>query len=237
MKTITIKCGKWQAASGRNRHSARNETHVTCHGSRVTRFTSAFTLIELLVVIAIIAILASMLLPVLSIAKTEAKKKQAQLQISDLATAIQNYDSAYSRMPISTNAQALAVNSHNGQFTYGGSVLAPYIPPWTPVPISADFITNNSDVIAILMDITNFPGGGPTANANHQKNPQQTIFLNAKLVTATNLPGGGPGFGLSRPVGQSLRHHHGFELRRAMPGSVLQLVSTCLRDNQISAGY
>ena len=29
-------------------------------------------------------------------------------------------------------------------------------------------------------------------NANHQKNPQQTVFLNAKMVSNTNLPGVGP---------------------------------------------
>ena len=73
---------------------------------------------ELLTVIAIIAILAAMLLPALSAAKLQAQKRQAQLQISDLVTAIQNYDSTYSRMPVSSLAQN-AASANGGSFTYG----------------------------------------------------------------------------------------------------------------------
>jgi prepilin-type N-terminal cleavage/methylation domain-containing protein len=203
MKIIIKKCGQWPAfallrrgepvISDKNRRSARNETPVTCHVSRVTALVSAFTIVELLVVIAIIAILAALLLPALAVAKRHAQSTQARLQIRDLIQQIQNYDSAYSRMPVSSPVQALAINTYHGQFTYGGSVLAPYIPPYSPNPISADFVTNNSEVIAILMDITNYPdGSGPTANVNHQKNPQQTVFLDAKQVTDTNSPGVGP---------------------------------------------
>ena len=31
------------------------------------------------------------------------------------------------------------------------------------------------------MDMTNYPNGSLTVNTNHQKNPQHTIFLNAKM--------------------------------------------------------
>ena len=51
------------------------------------------------------------------------------------------------------------------------------------------------------MDMTNYPNGGPTVNMNHQKNPQQTIFLNAKMSGDHEFAGRRPGFGLSRPVG------------------------------------
>ena len=148
----------------------------------------AFTLIELLTVIAIIAILAALLLPVLAAAKIRTQKTQARLQISDLVTAIQNYDSAYSRLPIPAAVQQ-SVSSNN--FTFGGVYQTPS-GLWPPTP-PPNYITSNSDVIAILMDLTNYPAGGMVlANVNYQKNPQQTIFLNAKMVGYANLPGVGP---------------------------------------------
>jgi len=149
----------------------------------------AFTLVELLTVIAIIAILAAMLLPVLGIVKTKAKVTQAKLQMQDIVTAVQNYNSTYSRFPVSPAAQAFGTN----EFTYGGLFQTPSGGTW-PNPIPTNYQTNNADVIAILMDITNYPnGGGWTMNTNYQKNPQRTIFLNAKMVGDTNSwPGVGP---------------------------------------------
>jgi len=65
-----------------------------------------FTLIELLVVIAIIAILAAMILPALAIAKQKAKIQVCKMEIGRIVGAIQAYESAYNRFPVSSNAMA-----------------------------------------------------------------------------------------------------------------------------------
>jgi hypothetical protein len=51
------------------------------------------------------------------------------------------------------------------------------------------------------MDLTNFPGGGPTVNVGHQKNAQQRIFLNAKQVSDTTSPGIGTDLNYRDPWG------------------------------------
>ncbi len=139
-----------------------------------------FTLIELLVVIAIIGILAAMLLPVLSIAKTAAQKTKAKTQIADLVNAIESYDQDNSRFPITSAEQASA---GTGDFTCG-LVQYPQFPSTTikwDMPAGGYSFDNNSNVVAILMDLTSFPNGTPTVNTNHVKNPKQVKYLNAPM--------------------------------------------------------
>jgi len=147
----------------------------------------AFTLIELLTVIAIIGILAAMLMAGLVSAVNAAKKTKARLQEQDLVTAIEQYDSAYGRFPVSSGVQSAATG---GDFTFGDSLLARYAARMVG---TGNYTTNNSEVIAMLMDLTNYPdGSGATVNIGHGKNPQHTLFLNAKMSGDTNLPGVGP---------------------------------------------
>ena len=110
----------------------------------------AFTLIELLVVIAIIGILAGLLLPAVGGMKKKGKMKIAQKEVQELAAAIAQYESTYSRFP--------TVAKTGGQdVTFGLS-------------------GGNEEVIAILRDteIT-----GKNINVGHILNPQRQNFLSA----------------------------------------------------------
>ncbi len=154
-----------------------------------------FTLVEMLVVIAIIGILAAMLLPALAAAKTAAKKGQAKTEMSSIVTAIEGYDQDYSRFPLikaETDYAASHTNIQGGDFTTG------YVPnPQTgiswPAGAGGNYsYENNSNVVAILMDMTVYPNSNPTANANHVYNPKQVKYLNAKLSGYDPATGGQP---------------------------------------------
>ena len=164
-----------------------------------------FTLIELLVVIAIIGILAGLLLPVLSTAKTKGKVAQAKTEIQGIVGAINQYETAYSRLPLSTQAAASA----NPDFTYGtmdhgallknakGQNLTPIVNNGT----GPNYQAANADVIAILMDLDKYPNNSDTANTNHVKNPQRTAFLTAKMKSDITTSGVGTDYVYRDPWG------------------------------------
>ena len=152
-----------------------------------SRYTdTAFTLIELLVVIAIIAILAAMVLPALQGVQKQAKVRKAQLEISDIKSAILRYQADYSRYPVSAGAMTAATAAKD-DFTYG---------PGVTNPPAVGYNEFNSGVIAILMDWTNSPLSTVplvlNPNINHQKNPRQTGYLTAKMSGWDPTQGGLP---------------------------------------------
>ena len=178
-------------------------TSATATASAATRRSvlsacaRAFTLVEILTVIAIIGILSAMTLAVYNTSVNSAKKTEALTEIKNLEIAIGDYEREYGRFPVSSQVE----QSGWTNITYGGIFLNTAGMQWPSTPLPANYEPSNSDVIAILMDMTNFPGAGPTVDANHVKNSRMQNFLDVKLVSDNTSPGVGPDLNYRDPWG------------------------------------
>lgn len=143
-----------------------------------------FTLVELLVVIAIIGILAGLLLPTLSRVREKAKIAQAKIEMQAIISAINGYYSQHNAMPF----------PHSGvrtnDFTLGdGTNIPPYGANGPTLGSPFNDLKSNAEIVAILIN------RGLTSDLKTivaRRNPQQTVFLNARMTQELTSSGIGP---------------------------------------------
>ncbi|HWX18641.1 MAG TPA: prepilin-type N-terminal cleavage/methylation domain-containing protein [Candidatus Binatia bacterium] len=152
------------------------------------RYSKGMTLVELLVVVAVIGVLAAMMLPALTRVGRQSKVQRARLEEAQLVSGISEYQSLYGRFPVSDEA-IKAAGALDEDVTFGGVIEE--TGTWVAGP--SLYLTNNAEVMAVLLDLESYGDGAPTINRSHLKNPRGDKFLNPNMPGGTNAA---PGVGV-----------------------------------------
>ncbi len=106
--------------------------------------------------------------------------------MTQIVSALTEYQSVYGRFPVSAEAVESALPLYE-DMTYGGMLEETHT--WLAGPC---YLTDNSELMAGLLDLEYSGAGIPTINYGHVQNPQRTKFLQAASAGGTNaLPGVG----------------------------------------------
>jgi type II secretory pathway pseudopilin PulG len=167
-----------------NQEGPVREHPVSDLGCRPPSNSEAFTLLELLAVIGIIGLIAALLFPAVIRTRVQAKKQRARVEIAQIVSALNEYDSTYGRFPVSAEVVE-AADALREDMTYGGVIQETHT--WLAGP---GYMADNSELMGGLLDLEYFGDGAPTLNQGHVQNPKRLKFLEANLRDGTNaLPG------------------------------------------------
>ncbi len=150
------------------------------------------TFLELVVVLITVALLAALLAPKITHYRAASNIAQAKTDIATIIVAISTYQANYGRLPISSNA------TDSSDFTFGTFGTSDEA---LGITNASGYQANNSEVMAILLDLGQLPDGRATANSGHSRNPQQISFITTKMADHTNSPGVGPDYIFRDPWG------------------------------------
>jgi len=158
------------------RHIMKSFLHFN-HQGRASR--RGFTLIELLVVIAIISILASMLFPVFSRAREQARKVVCLSNLRQIGTAVQMYTSDYDDMyPVGHPFWVAEITPKPPASTFLVEVTMPYTrstqvwvcPTWKGVYLKPDYVGNYSFVTDASNNVIGHPAVSGTSSGGDPVN-------------------------------------------------------------------
>jgi len=189
-----------------------------------------------------IVFLVSLLIPASPHVGRAARLAKAKIEMSALVQSIESYHAVYGHMPVSP---AVLHAAQSGSFTYGALIPSPKLPSPIGTLVGGQVVLN-SELIAVHMDLTNYPGnpGQATINTNHWLNPQQTMFLNPHQVADTLSPGVGADLVYRDPWGtpyvitinlsETNQCQDAFYGRPALPATTQVMVWSAGPDKQIN---